>query len=437
MAAVVSVQQTPERLHRRGQAWFLQEGFSQGTNVSPSAHSTHIYTPGGKIVRVWGTTLANIADTNFRAVVCAAHTRRSPRPGPAHDQAWTTSQVHWDVRAGDGAWDSGQPVAENLFLAWQRVTSDFIAAGDVTLWWANLVVIHRRYGWDGSQVDAATSPSLTTEQLVKDLLGRGLGTVFEFDPTRTAPGTPWDTLIVAASLVERGVRPGGAGLRAAKSPRMWWAAFEPGATGRPALDFGRWDGPVRYVFAAESVKLEMSGGAADVANRCLVRYVGTTFGQSKTTWVAEVRAHVPLLDDAGLTRTMTLDITSEGLLPTQDARARGIAALRLASLAKTAGRVTIREPVYDRVQGRMVNPWEVRAGSPVVVCDAPLDYSRSTSLTDSTAEDGVAVFRATTMAYDTGRNEATLTLDGGSRSLIGRLKTEAHPRRYEVGTART
>jgi hypothetical protein len=113
--------------------------------------------------------------------------------------------------------------------------------------------------------------------------------------------------------------------------------FEPGATGRPTLDIGRWDGPIRYVFPAESVKLEMSGGAADVANRCLVRYVGTTFGQSKTTWVAEVRAHVPLLDDAGLTRTMTLDITSEGLLPTQDARARGIAALRLASLSKTAG----------------------------------------------------------------------------------------------------
>jgi hypothetical protein len=436
MAAIVSFSQHPSDYINAGQSWFLQEGFSQGTDVSPSAHSTHIYTPGGKIVRVWGTVLANIAESNFRAVVVPAHPEIAS-PGPAHDQAWSTSQVHWDVRAGDGAWDSGQPVAENLYLAWQRVTSDFIAAGDVTLWWANLVVIHRRYGWDGSQVDAATSPALTTEQLVKDLLGRGLGTVFEFDPTRTAPGTPWDTLIVAASwwngVSAREVLDFGA----AKSPRMWWAAFEPGTTGRPALDFGRWDGPVRYVFAAESVKLEMSGGAADVANRCLVRYVGTTFGQSKTTWVAEVRAHVPLLDDAGLTRTMTLDITSEGLLPTQDARARGIAALRLASLAKTAGRVTIREPVYDRVQGRMVNPWEVRAGSPVVVCDAPLDYSRSTSLTESTAEDGVAVFRATTMAYDTGRNEATLTLDGGSRSLIGRLKTEAHPRRYEVGTART
>lgn len=436
MAAIVSFSQHPSDYINAGQSWFLQEGFSQGTDVSPSAHSTHIYTPGGKIVRVWGTVLSNIADSNFRAVVAAAHPEIAS-PGPAHDQAWTTSQVHWDVKAGDGAWDSGQPVAENLFIAWQRVNSDFIAAGDVTIWWANLVVIHRRYGWDGALVDAAASPALTTEQLVKDLIGRGFGTVVEFDPTRTALGTPWDTAIIQAAWWNGVSAREVLGLAAAKSPRMWWALFEPGATGRPTLDIGRWDGPARYVFPAESVKLEMSGGAADVANRCLVRYIGTTFGQSKTTWVAEVRAHVPLLDDAGLTRTMTLDITSEGLLPTQDARARGISALRLASLSKTAGRVTIREPVYDRVQGRMVNPWEVRAGSPVIVCDAPLDYSRSTSLTDSTAEDGVAVFRATTMAYDSGRNEATLTLDGGSRSLIGRLKTETHPRRYEVGTART
>lgn len=437
MAAIVSFTPHPSDYIAAGQPWFLQEGFAQGTKVLPSQHSTHIYTPGGKVVRVWGTTLATLADSDQRAVVCVAHPEIAS-PGPAHDQAWTTSQVHWDVKAGDGAWDVLQPVAENLFLAWTRTGgSELVAAADTTLWWANLVVIHRRYAWDGTLVDAATSPSLDTEQVVKDLVGRGLGTVVEFDPTRVEPGVPWSTLIPQATWWNSASAREILDFCTVKSPRMWWAVLEPGPTGRPRLDVGRWDGPIRYVFPAGSVQLELSGGGVDVANRCLVRYIGTTFGQSKTTWVSEVRAHIPLLDDAGLTRTMTLDLTSEGLLPTQDAQARGIAALRLASLVKTAGKVTIREPIYDRVQGRMVQPWEVRPGSPVISCDAPLDYSRSTSLADSVAEDGVAVFRGTSVAYDASRNEATLGLDGGARSLIGRLKTEAHPRRYEVGTART
>ena len=48
--------------------------------------------------------------------------------------------------------------------------------------------------------------------------------------------------------------------------------------------------------------------------------------------------------------------------------------------------------------------------------------------------DGVSVFRARGVAYDISSNSATLTLDGGSRSLIGRLKLEAQPKRYEVST---
>jgi hypothetical protein len=90
----------------------------------------------------------------------------------------------------------------------------------------------------------------------------------------------------------------------------------------------------------------------------------------------------------------------------------------------------------DLVEGRMVEPWEVQDGSPVIVCDAPLDYSRSTSLAESTGTDGVSVFRAAAVAYDIGSNTATISLDGGSRSLLGRFKTDAAPRRYDTGNPR-
>jgi hypothetical protein len=215
---------------------------------------------------------------------------------------------------------------------------------------------------------------------------------------------------------------------------MWWQVLERGTSGLPRFQVGRWNGPARYVIAPGDADVDLSGGADDIANRALVRYVGTTFGSTKTTWIAEVRANVRGLAEAGVVRTMMVDLTGEGLMSTTDARLRGVAALRESALSRTSGRVVVKRPIYDRIDGRMVEPWEIKPGSPVVVCDAPLSFGRSTSLTESVGADGVSVFRCRGVAYDTSSNSATLTLDGGARSVIGRFKTEAFPRRYDNST---
>lgn len=413
--------------------WFIQETFSAGTTFTPIAHSTHIYTPGGRIERVIGSFVATRDDGDFLALVAACEPTINP-PGPAHKQAWLREQTDWDVKAGSGAWPSGMRYVDNLYIAWQRINTDVTVDADTTIWWGNLVVFHERYNYASGLVDTTVgNGALDVRGLVHDLIGRGVNGLVEFDPQRVAPGTTWRQTVPHAAWWNGVSAREVLAFATAAAPAMWWAVWDPGPSGLPRFEVGRWDGPVRYVLPAGTTKLEMSGGAADVANRCLVRYVGTSFGASKTVWVAEVRANVRTLARTGTTRTMLLDLTGEGLMTTETARARGLTALRLSSLAKTAGRATITGPIYDHVEGRMVEPWEVRAGSPVIVCDAPLSFGRSTSLTESVGADGISVFRARSMNYEASSNSATLDLDGGSRSLLGRLKTDGAQRRYDVG----
>lgn len=416
--------------------WSLQEGIPSGTVVPSGSHSTWVYTPGGAIERVLGTVVTTLTNSDLYVHAVGAHPLIADY-GPSYSGTWQAGQQHWSIQRGDGKWPSSRREVANLYLQWGRTSSDLTLSSDATIWWGNLAVFHRRFGWDGYLVDVAANLQLTTQGLVYDLIGRGLRALLEFDPGSVPAGMPWANVIQHAAWWNGVSAREVLDLAVTSSPRMRWEILDPGPSGLPRLRIGRWDGPVRYILPPGSVRLQMSGGGATVANRCLVRYVGTTYGQTKTVWVHEVRCTVPILDDAGLTRTMTLDVTGEGLITTEQARLRGAAALRLSSMAKTSGTAVVREAIYDRVQGRMVEPWEIVPGSTVIVADAPLSWSRSTSLTDGISEDGTAVFRLQSAAFDAGRGEATLNLDGGARTLIGRVKAEAAQRRYDVPDTRT
>ena len=413
--------------------WFVEEKLSSGTIIAKDDHSTHIYTPGGPVERVLGSIVATREDPDLVALISASDPTIIT-PGPAYSQAWLKTQRDFDIRAGSGSWPPGTRYSSNLYLAWQRNATAVTLTADATIWFSNLVVFLRRYNYASGLVDTVTNPTLTVEGIVHDLMGRGVNSIVEFDPNRVDPGTPWTTVVPHAAWWDGVSARDVLALCTTYAPGMWWTVGAPGPSGLPKFTVGQWDGPVRYVFARGTGDVELSGGAADLANRALVRYVGTTYGNTTTTWVAEVRANVRGLAEAGAHRTMMVDITGEGLTTTKEARRRGVAALCDAALSKTAGRVTVRAPVMDLVLGRMVEPWEMVAGSPVIVSDAPLSFSRSTSLAESVGADGVSVFRTRGVAFDASSNSAVLTLDGGSRSLIGRMKVDTKPRRYENST---
>lgn len=418
----------------RSGPWFITDAIPEGTTVTGTDHSTWVYTPGGEVERVIGSTRMTRTDTDLIALAAACDPGISNPTewGPSWRGPWQADQQDWDIHAGVGAWPLSIRWSQNLYLAWQRTGATVTVAADATLYWSNLVVMHKRYNYAGQPVSAL--PSVTVRELVHDLMGRGFSSRVEFDPERVAPGTPWRSRVGHAAWWNGVSAREVLAYAEQYAPGMWWTVEEPGSTGMPRFVVGRWDGPVRYVFRTSQV--ELSGGANDLANRCLVKYIGTTYGNSKTVWVAEVRANVRGLAESGVVRTMQLDLTSEGLMSPDIARARAVAALRTAAQSSTAGRVTVTRPIYDMVQGRMVEPWEVEGGSPVVVADAPLAFSRSTSLAESVGADGVSVFRARSVAYEASSNTATVSLDGGSRSLIGRFRTEATPRRYDLSTVR-
>jgi hypothetical protein len=414
----------------------IQEDFAEGSKFTTTSHSTFIYVPGGQIVRVLGSFMSTRTDTNFLALAAAPDQSLTEewQWGPADQWTWSDTQHNFDIGPGDSNWPSTVLYADNLYVAWQRTTAEVTIAPRAIIWWGNLVVVHRRYNYAGGDVNLTGDFTLTVQGLVHDLMGRGFNRTVEFLPDRVDPGTPWTTVVPHAAW------PSGVSAREVLAyaeqfaPGMWWQILEPGLSGLPRFVVGRWDGPIRYVLTPSNSKVELAGGGGDLANRCLVRYVGSAVGQSKAVWVAEVRANVRGLAEAGVIRTMQLDLTSEGLMSATDARLRGVAALRNAAIAKTAGKATISGPIYDFVEGRMVEPWEVQDGSPVLAASA--SSTRAGSLSESVAADGTSVFRARSVSYDASSNAATLSLDGGSRSLIGRFKAEATQRRYDLATVR-
>jgi hypothetical protein len=416
--------------------WFIQEGFSEGTSFKQNDHSTWVYAPGGEIERVLGSVRTTRTDSGFLNLVSAADpTIRNPIEwGPSWRHAWQPDQVNFDARASVGAWPAAVRWSQNLFLAWQRTGADVTTAQDETVYWSNLTVIHKRYSYAGQVASAI--PAITAREVLHDLMGRGLNSVVEYDPNQAQSGIRWSTLITHAAWWDGVSAREVLDFIGTYAPDVWWAVGAPGPSGLPRFSVGRWDAPARYVIPAGAGDVELSGGGNDVANRCLVRYIGSTFGSSKTTWVAEVRANVRGLAEAGIVRTMTLDLTSEGLMSPLLARVRGVSALRQAAQAKTAGRVVVSTSIYDRQAGRMVEPWEIEPGCTVIVCDAPLSHGRSTSLTESVGADGISVFRCTSVAYEISSNSATLSLDGGSRSLLGRVKVDGTRRRYGIDSPR-
>lgn len=417
--------------------WSIREGFSEGTKFVLTSHNTHVYSPGGAIERVIGSVRATRVDANFVALIAAPNSTLTEewQWGPAEQTTWDSTQYDFDIQAGDGGWNSSTRYAPNLYLAWQRINTQVTIGADSALFWSNLAVFHRRYNYAGGLVNTITTPTLTVRGVVHDLMGRGFSSLVEFDQNRVADGTAWNTVVDHAAWWD------GVSARevlefcVAKAPGMWWGIFEPGPSGLPKFEIGRWDGPVRYVIDPSVADVKLSGGTGDLANRALVRYVGVIFKKAKTIWVAEVRANIKGLSESGIDRTMMVDLTGEGLMTPEDARIRGLAALAKAAKAKTAGSVTVSGPILDLIEGRMVEPWEVRGGAAAYIADATSSFSRAPS-TAAVGADGESIFRIQAVSYDISSNSATLSLDGGERSLIGRFRTEAADRRYDVGSSR-
>jgi hypothetical protein len=284
------------------------------------------------------------------------------------------------------------------------------AAGNVSAdtWWlqiSNLVVRTMLYLRDGTE---RTSPystdTLLASEVVADLLGRILGA--QIDGANA-------TIAVTTYLIEHLVYPDGVNPAQVLDDMI---AFERAYTyhvwdSNPNNDLFRfewvpWPSVIRY----EADVLD--GFSAPASGNTIYDRVMVRWHNRGVTHVSLRTQVVPALVAAGYSRTAYIDLGDEASTAT-NAHQVGDQFLAEHQYPVNAGRLTITGPIVDYLYGRMVNPWEIRAGSLIRV----RGVAAYTDSLNSNGRDGLTVFKVAAVSYSASESAATLDLDSYAPSL--------------------
>lgn len=333
---------------------------------------------------------------------------------------WNTPQVDNAAKEGVGGWTADD--GYYYTLRWNRGANG--AGTQVADQWmkvANVITVNKRYDRYGVQWTATSTVDLTSlypYQVVEDMLGTMLPPRFAAgDITRSSTGNidqaSWYKGISARDLLDY--------VNGYDSDSYWavWAPATP--DGLPRLDWKKWGTTSRYVLD-QSVDYELAGGADQWANSALVVWQrgGTGIPQSTRAYV-DVAA-INRFYGPGY-RSIAVDLTDRGVMDGPAARTIGEQELAALTVDRNSGQVTIRGPIMDDWRGRLVQPWEIRPGSPLQLTAAPQQHTAGLPL----AYDGETVFRLSGVKYSASSNTATLDLDGGHRALF-KAPRRAKPR---------
>ncbi|MEW2442780.1 hypothetical protein [Micromonospora marina] len=325
-------------------------------------------------------------------------------------------------RIGVGAF----PVGDRkpfMRLIWTGGASSTGTSDDV---WASLmgvVVRATTYSRAGVEKTSGYTNSDTTilaSTVVEDLLGRLLT---EFDGVNASVAT-------TTKAIEQLAYPEGVTAGAVlddlmeQEPAYFWAAWESNTAGKYRFEWAPWPTTIRYE-ADITDGYDSTGSASELYNEVLVRWREAS-GRLRTTVRTQA---VPALSAAGLTRSGYINLGDEAGSAAA-ANEAGDAFLANHAAALNAGRLVLSRPVFDRVARRAVMPWEVRPGTLIRVRGI---LPRVDSL-NSTARDGVTVFRIVSVEYRASSAEATLELDSYSPS-VARAIADAQ-RRASYGPGR-
>lgn len=260
------------------------------------------------------------------------------------------------------------------------------------------VVVALRLDASGNEITTGyTVSTVLASQVVADLLGRlltsydGAGatvatTSFAIPHLAYPDGTTGAGLLGDLMLLE---------------PDFRWGAYESNAAGKYRFEWVQWPTSVRYE-ADVSDGFSSPGSGDGLFNAVRVRWTDVKGGirtTRRTSTVAELTA-------AGLTREAFLDLGTDIGNPA-NADQIGDQFLLQHADAPNAGRLTVARPIRDLAQGRMVMPWEIKAGELIRVRGV---LPRIDAL-NPVARDGVTVFRIWSKEYSVARAAASLELD--------------------------
>lgn len=312
---------------------------------------------------------------------------------------------------GNGTWSVTDARVAEIRFVYDSV--DATAARDWWLRWGNMAVVFQKLGQNGS-VAGAPSTYVRSFEIVNDVIGRLLRTKLDISAAIAQP----TTLVEQATWFEGVTAAGIFDFLEDLNPANYWAVWEPQESPLPRFEYLPWAVHPRYIIPPESCTMHLAGGGEELFNRAVVSYQ-TSNGVPASVIVS---GSIPELAAAGETRTMVVDLTGEGTLSRSSAASKGTDALATANITRSSGTATVFGPVFDVKTSRMVEPWEIRAGWPVVLGGGVLRADGGTAYSLTGARDGRSTFRLTECQYTVSSASMELTLDGGGRNLFNRVR---------------
>lgn len=314
------------------------------------------------------------------------------------DQSWSTTAAATTKVVGTDWTGAGQ---DNLQIQIRR-TSGVTVTDDATWQLVTSVIVRAiMFGASGSELTAAADYTVDTvyaHEVVADLIGRLLN---KFDGANASIAT-------TSFAIEQLAYPDGITAHGVLAdlmrfhPTFFWAAWESNSAGLHRFEWSEWPTKIRYEAAAADGYDGPSSGH-DIYNAVRVRYK-TPDGLISTVRRTQT---VTALSDVGRTREAFIDLGDEVGGTVTNANRAGDQFLAEHATPRNAGRLTVARPVLDLLYGRMVQPWEIRAGTLIRVRGV---LPRVDAL-NVTGRDGVTVFRVVARQYDAASATATLELD--------------------------
>jgi hypothetical protein len=325
----------------------------------------------------------------------------------SHIADWfTTEQTFADN------FNSGIPTDVNVMsIRAQRDNSNTTADAFATAHFYNIVIrgsIKRVDGTDNFSLVGYNVNNIDPSEVVADLLGRALplfdgpnaliiGSGIDIDQLAYVDGITADEVLADMSLYD---------------PGFYWAAWESNnVDNRYRFEYRPWPTTVRY--EADTIDgFDSPSSAGELYNRVLVRYLNPNHSVRNIRRSSTVKE----LDDAGIVREAYIDLSNE-VGTASNATYTGDNFLLEHKYPLNQGTLTVSRAIQDNDTGRMVMPWELKAGNLIRVRGI---MPRRDSL-NPVDRDGVTIFRVISVEYDAGSGEATLELDTFSRTVARAL----------------
>jgi hypothetical protein len=358
-----------------------------------------LYDSGQKLARI--TFHWDAGATTVNNIVEAAATTGTVPSGPSDIATATYNVAGGTLTMVIGDFAFGRNVAQMIA---QRTGADiFFGAGSNGWLIVDPIIRAALVDKTGATITTGyTTDGILAHEVVADLLGRWLN---QYDGANASIAT---TSYAIEQFAFDSINAAGVFEELMKfHPDHYWAAWESNSAGKHRFEWRAWPTTVRYeadVFDGFS----SPGSAVELFNQVYVQWVGSQGRVRKTLRTIAV----PLLDDAGLTRTGFVDL---GLDAGSSANAiqAGDEFLAEHSVPLSAGRLIVARPILDRNTGIMIQPWEIRPGELIRV--RGIDASQDAL--NTTTRDGVTVFKVVAVDYSTSSAAATLELDSSPVTL--------------------